>query len=238
MREIFLLLIFVSGTAIAEGTKSTPTELFIGAIQSRQKAFVEFRDKFYKEEVCPSLDYECVVKHLKTSGIQSSGDIENGVSILSFIIQKKFKKGDCQEICKMNLYAEYSAALVDFLSTYDRNKIFVYGLSFSHPQTKYLVINEELRIFKSFSELHGKLISYRKKIDPAKIFRPELSRRINSIQTEINNLRASELLKGAYLASIKQEDELLKRIVEEGMKNEKERTERRDLVKAFRQEVK
>jgi hypothetical protein len=233
----FLLIVF-SFAAFAEGKPVSPTKIFLDVIESRQKSFAEFREKFYDEKVCPSLDYDCVLKDMKARGIQSSGDLDNGVTLLSYIIQKKFKKGDCQEICKMNLFAEYSAAMVDFLSSFDRKKIVVNNLPSAHPETKYLVINEELRFYQILARMNEKLLTYRKKIDPSKIFRPELAKRMEGLNSEINRLRASDLLKGSYLSSLKADDDLLKRIVEDGMKNEKERSERRNLVSVFRNEIK
>ena len=149
MRSFLFLTILISAFAFAgEEKEFSPSEKFLNAINSRQERFEAYRTRLFKEEVCPGADYSCVLKELKTIGIQSSGDLDNGISLLSFMAQKKFKKGECKEICRMNIYAEHSAAMVDFLGIFNRKKIYVNLLPSEHQETKYLVINEELRFFE------------------------------------------------------------------------------------------
>lgn len=238
MRCILLLTILISGFTFAGEEKDfSPTDKFLEVIQSRQARFDSFRTKVFQDEVCPGSDYSCVLKNLKSFSIQSSGDLDNGLSLLSFMAQKRFKKGECKEICRMNIYAEYSAALVDFLGNFDRSKIFVNLLPKDHPETKYLVINEELRFFEHFGKLHEKLSGHYKKIDVSKIFNPQLAQRMESLKEQIALLRPSVILKGSYLSALDEKDEVLKVYVSNGIENEQEKMNRKELVSLFRSEV-
>ncbi len=121
MRRFLFLTILISAFASASEEKEfSPSEKFLTLIKSRQERFEAYRTRLFNEEVCPGADYSCVLKELKTVGIQSSGDLDNGIGLLSFMAQKKFKKGECKEICRMNIYAEHSAAMIDFLKTFER----------------------------------------------------------------------------------------------------------------------
>ena len=238
MRALLFLTILFSALAFAgEENDFSPTEKFLSVIHSRQKTFETYRTRLFNEEVCPGGDYDCVLRDLKKSGIQSSGDLDHGLSLLSFIAQKKFRKGDCKEICRMNIYAEYSTAVVDFLQTFDRKKIFVNLLPTAHPETKYLIINEELRFFTHFGKLHDKLTGHYKKIDAKKIFNPELAKRMAGLKEEINHMRPSLVLKGSYLSSLDEKDEVLKQVVSLGIKNEQDKMAKKELVSLFRSEI-
>jgi len=235
LRFLLLCTLFpVTGIAAEE---KSPSQKFLDVISYRQETFQRFRDKVLSEEVCPGPDYQCILKELKEKKIISSGDLDNAMVLFSFAIKKKFKKGDCQEICRMNLYAEYSAAIVDFLKTFDRKKLYPYALPSGHPETKYLMINEELRSYKILAELQEKLLKYRKKIDPEKIFRPELSARMDHFVKEIEGLKPSVLLKGSHLSSLDLNDEALKKLIDSGAKDEKEKMANREIVQIFRQET-
>lgn len=239
MRSFLFLTILMSASAFAgEEKEFSPSEKFLNVINSRQERFVAYRTRLFNEEVCPGADYSCVLKELKTIGIQSSGDLDNGISLLSFMAQKKFKKGECKEICRMNIYAEHSAAMVDFLGTFDRKKIFVNFLPSEHQETKYLVINEELRFFEQLGKLHEKLNTNYKKIDSTKIFNPQLAKRMEGLKQEIALTKPSLMLRGSYLSSLDDKDNILKLVISSGIRNEQEKMEKKDLVSIFRSEIK
>lgn len=239
MSKLLFLTILVSAFAFAgEKKEFSPSEKFLVFIQTRQDHFEDYRTRLFNEEVCPGGDYSCLLKDLKRIGIQSSGDLDNGINLLSFIAQKKFKKGECKEICRMNIYAEYSAAMVDFLGNFDRKKIFVNLLPKDNLETKYLIINEELRFFRNLGNLHVKLISHYKKVDSSKIFNPVLVKRMVGLKEEISQLGPSLLLKDSYLSSLNEKDEVLKLVTSSGLKNEQEKLEKKELVSLFRSEIK
>ncbi len=234
--KFFILSILITSMAMAADEKS-PSQKFLDVIQYRQETFLRYRDKVMNEEVCPGPDYECILKELKSKQILSSGDLDNALNLFSFVIRKKFQKGDCQEICRMNLYAEYSSAIVDFLKVFDRKKLYPLALPVDHPETKYLVINEDLRSYKIISELQVKLFKHRKKIDPSKIFRPALAKRMEGFNKEIEELKPSLLLKGSYLSSLDLNDEAMKKLIEEGARSEKDKMAKREIVNIFRTEI-
>lgn len=236
--RLFLLQILLGAAAFAAGEKElSPSEKFLSVVTERNETFQKFRTKLYAEEVCPGPDYACVLKELKATGIQSSADLDNGVSLLSWVAQKRYQRGDCQEVCRMNIYAEYSAAVVDLLGSFERKNIVVNLFPTEHAETKYLIINEELRLYKAIAKLHEKIIQHRKKVDPTKIFRPELAKRMEGFKSEIDGIRPSILLKGSYLSALDPKDQVMALIIEEGMKSEREKLERRALVSQFREEI-
>jgi hypothetical protein len=224
-----VLFVILLSSAVFAADEPGPTQKFLSLIEARQKTFLEFRDKIYKDEACPSLDYGCVITELKRQGIETSGDLNNGLSLLSFIVQKKLKKDEyCQDVCHSNLYAEYSVAVLDYLSAFDRKKLFVMQLPPENPETKALVVNEELRIYKELSRLHGNLLQYRKKIEPKKIFHADLAKKAENLKSAIESASPAVLLKGALLSSLKPNDEVLAKLSRD----------RRDLVTEFHEEVK
>lgn len=234
--KLLLVCILLPIITIAAEEKS-PSQKFLEIIEARQETFHRFRDKVMSDEVCPGPDYQCILKELKSKKIISSGDLDNALNLFSYVIRKKFQKGECQEICRMNLYAEYSAAIVDFLSTFDRKELYSVSHPDNHPEAKYLIINEELRSFKILSETHEKLLKHRKKIDPSKIFRPALAKRMEDFGKEIEALKPSVLLKGSYLSTLDLNDEAMKKLIDDGAKNEKDKMAKREIVKIYREEV-
>ncbi|MFL5785571.1 MAG: hypothetical protein ACJ76H_13225 [Bacteriovoracaceae bacterium] len=224
----FVLLFLLSSAAFA-ADEPGPAQKFLSLIEARQKTFLEFRDKIYKDEVCPSLEYACVLAELKREGLETSADLNNGLSLLSFVLQKKLKKDEyCQDVCHSNLYAEYSVAVLDYLSAFDRKKLFVMQLPPESPETKSLAVNEELRIYKELSRLRENLILFRKKIDPKKIFHADLAKKADNLKSGIENAVPVVLLKGAVLSSLNANDEVLAKLLRD----------HRDLVTEFREEVK
>jgi hypothetical protein len=238
IRFLILQLLLLTIAFAGEEKEFSPTQKFISVINIRQEKFEAFRKKIFEESICPGSDYNCVLKELKSWGIQSSGDVSNGVSLFSFMAKKKFQRGDCKEICRMNIYAEYSVAVVDFLKTFDRKKIFVNLLPAEHRETKYLIINEELRFFDQLTKLHEKTLQHWKKIEVTKIFRPELAKRMQGLKAELDLLKPSVLLQGSYLSSLSEKDDTLKLAEGLGMKSERERLKRKELVSLFRSEIK
>lgn len=233
----FLLLIFLLPVITMAAEEKTPSQKFLEVIQGRQEAFQSFRDKVISDEACPGPNYECIIKELKDKKIISSGDLDNALTLFSFVIRKKFQKGECQEICRMNLYAEYSAAIVDFLSVFERKVLYPFSLPLDHSETKYLILNEELRSYKILSDLQEKLLKHRKKIDPSKIFRPVLSKRMEGFVKEIEALKPSILLKGSYLSQLNLDDDAMKKLISEGAKSEKDKMAKAEIVKIFREEI-
>lgn len=234
---LFVLLVSAPSLALGLEEKVSPSEKFAAVVNERNETFAKFREKVIAEEMCQGPDYSCVLKELKATGLQSSADLDNGISLLSWVAQKRFQRGDCAEVCRMNIYAEYSASVVDLLSSFSRKNILVNMFPKEHPETKFLVINEELRLYKEFAKLNEKLLQHHKKIVASMIFRPDLSKRMDSFKSEIEAVKPSELLKGSYLSSLNEKDQVIALVTEDGMKSERERMEKRDLVSQFRADV-
>ncbi len=230
---IFLLPIAFAG----EDRELSPTKKFLTIIQERNDTFQKFRSKLYAEEICQGPDYNCVLKELKSSGIQSSGDLDNSLSILSWVAQRRYQRGDCAEVCRMNIYAEYTAATIELLKNFDRSQIVVNLFPKDHPEAKYLLINEELRLYKGLSRIHEKLILHKKKIDLSRIFRPELANRLKNMKEEIEALKPSILLRGSYLSSLDSNDKIISWATEDGLTSEREKIEKKELVTQFRTDI-
>lgn len=236
---LFFLVLLYSFTILAQGdAPPTPTETFLKLIRERQENFKAIRKRIYDESLCPGPDTECILKTLEGIPLRTSGDIDNGVSLLAWAARRKFKKGECQEICRMNITAEYSVAVARFLKGFSRQKLAVNELPMDVPETKYLRINEELRIYRELIQLRRKLSDHEKKIDPTRLFRPELVKHVRELPQLIEEIAPSVLLRGAYLSSLRPDDEALLRSIQKSAATEEKRVSRRDLIKQFRAEVK
>ncbi len=61
---------------------------------------------------------------------------------------------------------------------------------------------------------------------------------MEGLKERIHNVSPSIVLKGSYLSSLDDKDEVLKLVISHGFKNEQEKMEKKELITLFRSEIK
>jgi hypothetical protein len=220
-----LLLTLATGAHAAPVPRPSvkPTEKFLKLIKERNEKFKALHDGVSYGTICPAGDSPCVLKELKRLGIKSSNDLFNGMTLLSFLIQKKFKQSsECHEVCRTNLYAEFSDALYSFAQDFDVANLLSYTeLNAKYNETKVVKAIEDLECFKQLKAIQNKLTAISHKIDPEKIFRPELAKRMKELRASQITISPEAFLKDSYLASLSDEDPVLDDVILSGGKDKK-----------------
>lgn len=221
--SIILLSFAVQGAPKKTSVALTPSQKFVSIIKERNEKFKALQDGVITGKICPASDSLCVLGELKKLGIKSSNDLFNGMTLLSYLIQKKFKQNsDCHEVCRTNLYAEFSDALFLFASEFDVTSLISYeSLSTTDKEAKVIKALEDLECFKQLQTIQSKLMAMATKIDPEKVFKPELMQRMKDIKSGKAVISLEALLKQSFLASLPDQDPIFEDVIMSGGRDEK-----------------